>query len=94
MASEPNSPTPGSTLVVQDPTQTLEELMDLDREIQNVDEEIVQRKAALKQVQERREEMVAQLRAKIRAAHTPMPLLALLDGPSTDAPSSDGRPAA
>lgn len=93
--STDDSQTNPTTLVITDPNQTLQELTDLDREIMAVDEEIVQRKAALKQVQERREEMVAQLRAKIRAAYTPMPLLPLFDGPSTDAPPADegSRPA-
>lgn len=82
-----------TTLVVQDPVETLRELTDLDREIQNQDEEIIQRKAALRQAQERREEMVAQLRAKLRAAFTPMPMLPLFDGGSTDG-SSEIPPAA
>jgi len=96
MASEHSSgPGPTSTLVVQDPNDTLTELMDLDREIQAKDEEIVQRKAALKIAQEQREEMVAALRAKIRAAHTPMPLLPLFDqGRSTDGADTENPPAA
>jgi len=97
MASESNSEPAGSssTLVVQDPNETLAELTDLDRQIQDLDEEIVQRRASLRQTQERREEMVAQLRAKIRAAYKPMPLLALFDaGPSTDGPDAEDPPAA
>ena len=100
MASDDSLPnnsgsSPQTTLVVQDPNETLAELTDLDRQIQNMDEEIVQRRAALRQAQDRREEMVAQLRAKIRAAYTPLPLMPLFDaGPSTDAPPADDRPAA
>lgn len=74
---------PMTTLVVQDPNETLRELTDLDRTIQNKDEEIVQRKAALKKVQEEREELVAMLRAKIRAAYNPMPLMPLFEGGSS-----------
>jgi hypothetical protein len=53
----------------------MQELMDLDRQIQNKDEEILERRALLKEAQEQREAMVAALRAKIRTAYDPMPLL-------------------
>lgn len=99
MESENSSgpgPTSGmTTLVVQDPSDTLRELTDLDRDIQNKDEEIVQRKAALKKVQEEREEMVALLRAKIRSANNPMPLMPLFDaGSSTDEGADSSHPPA
>jgi len=75
-----------STLVVQDPNETLQELTDLDRQIQNKDEEIVQRRAVLKQAQEEREAMIAALRAKIRSAYDPMPLMPLFDAGTPEAP--------
>jgi len=83
-----------TTLVVQDPSETLRELTDLDKLIQDVDEDIVAKRAALTQAMHKKAEMVAQLRAKIRAADTPMPILPLFDasGPSTDVPPVDPFP--
>jgi len=79
-----NSQSNSVTLVVQDPNETLQALTTLDRAIQDVDEDIVAKRAALDQARKKREEMVQELRKMIRSAYNPMPLLPLFDGPSID----------
>jgi hypothetical protein len=95
MEAPEENPTPaqpeGVVLVSSDPAEIVRELAELERQIQDADAEVAVKKSALKAANEHRDELVAELRRKVREINAPpMPLFGDMGAPADAADNQEG----